>query len=604
MAYPGSPAETVTYAYLPQLSLNSVTGDNNYVTASNYDEAGRMISRNLANGKMQTFTYYGWTETSGDNAKGGLLKSIQVNGLQNLSYQYDAGGNITKITDAIAVQDQTFTYDSINRLTSAQATGSTGGGDGGYNETYGYDSATGNLNSKAGNNYTYGDSAHPHAATQMGSNSYSYDSNGNMTTRTSSGSTYSLGYDAEGRMTSVSGATTAAFVYDGDGNRVKSTIGTQTVAYIGPRVEYNITTNTMTRYYLFGSERIAMRVLDKWKTPNETNTIYYTLSDHLGSASIMTDTSGNRKTEYRYKAWGEDRYTYFASGTVQTAYQYTGQRNDPGMGGLLFYNARWYDSYLNQWAQPDSIIPDPSNPQDWDRYSYVRNSPINYNDPNGHGPVVQQNGQSAAQIIESDYFALAFLGIIVVQDQYLPFSIAEIQAFEGAAKDTANKLSETVGMSPIDAFRSVYNGGFSIKRCQKDQCSGFGWVTDANTLYIRKVYTNPEVAKRHIVHEFGHLLDQRYPLNPTFWDLRKSLAHEVPEYEFPGRTEGFAGGLDDWQFNQADNSWEEFADMYVGWVYDRWATKAQERWGGNVRSSYMERYMFQWLAVSNMENMR
>ncbi len=376
-----SPFPSLNYSYLPQMTLNGMA---NYVSSTSYDEAGRMISRVLGNGKTQTYTYYGWTETSGDNAKGGLLKSIQVNGLQNLSYQYDAGGNITKITDAIAVQDQTFTYDSINRLTSAQATGSTGGGDGGYNETYGYDSATGNLNSKAGNNYTYGDSAHPHAATQMGSNSYSYDSNGNMTTRTSSGSTYSLGYDAEGRMTSVSGATTAAFVYDGDGNRVKSTIGTQTVAYIGPRVEYNITTNTMTRYYLFGSERIAMRVLDKWKTPNETNTIYYTLSDHLGSASIMTDTSGNRKTEYRYKAWGEDRYTYFASGTVQTAYQYTGQRNDPGMGGLLFYNARWYDSYLNRFAQADSIIPGLGNPLAWDRYAGMANNPLRYNDPTGH----------------------------------------------------------------------------------------------------------------------------------------------------------------------------------------------------------------------------
>lgn len=41
-------------------------------------------------------------------------------------------------------------------------------------------------------------------------------------------------------------------------------------------------------------------------------------------------------------------------------------------------------SYLNRWAQPDSIIPDPSNPLDFDRYSYVRNNPINYVDPTGH----------------------------------------------------------------------------------------------------------------------------------------------------------------------------------------------------------------------------
>jgi hypothetical protein len=32
------------------------------------------------------------------------------------------------------------------------------------------------------------------------------------------------------------------------------------------------------------------------------------------------------------------------------------------------------------------LIPDPSNPQAWNRYSYVGNRPINFNDPTGHRP--------------------------------------------------------------------------------------------------------------------------------------------------------------------------------------------------------------------------
>ncbi len=36
--------------------------------------------------------------------------------------------------------------------------------------------------------------------------------------------------------------------------------------------------------------------------------------------------------------------------------------------------------------QPDSLIPDPSNPQAWNRYSYVGNNPVNFNDPTGHKP--------------------------------------------------------------------------------------------------------------------------------------------------------------------------------------------------------------------------
>jgi hypothetical protein len=43
-----------------------------------------------------------------------------------------------------------------------------------------------------------------------------------------------------------------------------------------------------------------------------------------------------------------------------------------------------YGSYLNHFSQPDTIIPDASNPQSFNRYSYVLNNPIRYNDPTGH----------------------------------------------------------------------------------------------------------------------------------------------------------------------------------------------------------------------------
>ena len=36
--------------------------------------------------------------------------------------------------------------------------------------------------------------------------------------------------------------------------------------------------------------------------------------------------------------------------------------------------------------QPDSLIPDPSNPQTFNRFSYVVNNPVNFNDPTGHDP--------------------------------------------------------------------------------------------------------------------------------------------------------------------------------------------------------------------------
>jgi hypothetical protein len=45
-------------------------------------------------------------------------------------------------------------------------------------------------------------------------------------------------------------------------------------------------------------------------------------------------------------------------------------------------------SYLNQFTQPDTIVPDPYNSQDWDRYSYARSNPLKYVDPDGHNPIL------------------------------------------------------------------------------------------------------------------------------------------------------------------------------------------------------------------------
>jgi hypothetical protein len=40
--------------------------------------------------------------------------------------------------------------------------------------------------------------------------------------------------------------------------------------------------------------------------------------------------------------------------------------------------------YINHFIQPDTIIPNPADPQSWNRYSYVGNNPIRYSDPSGH----------------------------------------------------------------------------------------------------------------------------------------------------------------------------------------------------------------------------
>jgi RHS repeat-associated protein len=86
----------------------------------------------------------------------------------------------------------------------------------------------------------------------------------------------------------------------------------------------------------------------------------------------------------RYKAWGEVRY---ASGDSHTDKTYTGQRSYTDDFGLMFYNARWYDSSIGHFAQADNIEVKAGDTQSLDRFAYVINNPINGTDPTGHKQV-------------------------------------------------------------------------------------------------------------------------------------------------------------------------------------------------------------------------
>jgi RHS repeat-associated protein len=45
---------------------------------------------------------------------------------------------------------------------------------------------------------------------------------------------------------------------------------------------------------------------------------------------------------------------------------------------------RYYDPEIGRFISPDTIVPDPYNPQCLNRYSYCLNNPLKYTDPSGH----------------------------------------------------------------------------------------------------------------------------------------------------------------------------------------------------------------------------
>lgn len=85
------------------------------------------------------------------------------------------------------------------------------------------------------------------------------------------------------------------------------------------------------------------------------------------------------------------RQTYFSYGAQRTTEgsalptdnTFTGQKSDDSTG-LMFYNARYYDTSLGRFTQPDTIVPNPLNPQSLNRFAYVLNNPLKYTDPTGH----------------------------------------------------------------------------------------------------------------------------------------------------------------------------------------------------------------------------
>ena len=108
--------------------------------------------------------------------------------------------------------------------------------------------------------------------------------------------------------------------------------------------------------------------------------VYFLYGDHLGSTSLTADGDGDVVPRQLDHPYGTVRW---ASGTLPTDFTFTGQRNDPSTQ-LIQMGARWYEVRIGRWVSADTIIPDPTNPQSLNRYSYVSNNPCNLIDPTGY----------------------------------------------------------------------------------------------------------------------------------------------------------------------------------------------------------------------------
>src|SRR5437588_2254466 len=107
---------------------------------------------------------------------------------------------------------------------------------------------------------------------------------------------------------------------------------------------------------------------------------YYRHTDWLDSSRFASTPSRTKYFDVAYAPYGED---YADSGT--TDLDFTGQNQDT-VSGLNDFMFREYSPSSSRWIQPDPSglgAVSMSNPQSWNRYAYVGNSPMNMVDPLG-----------------------------------------------------------------------------------------------------------------------------------------------------------------------------------------------------------------------------
>ena len=280
--------------------------------------------------------------------------------------QYDSVGNVTKIVDGVNSETIDYTYDELNRLLTASVPAG---------ESFVYDTI-GNMTSKSGAALDYGTTSPKHAVKSHGSTTYTYDVNGSMTAR----GTQTIKYDPERRPIRIQDGTSIhRSAYDGDGVRRKRMDSNGTVHYLGgyerKLAADSNSSDTVTKYYSasFGamSRPLAFR---------RGGTLHWVGSDHLGGTIRVMDSSFTALDGMRYKPYGEDRD---AGTSLNTDRKFTGQTEDE-TAGLYWYASRAYDPAIGRFVSPDSIVPDPSNPQSLNRYAYVYNNPLKFIDPSGH----------------------------------------------------------------------------------------------------------------------------------------------------------------------------------------------------------------------------
>ena len=178
-------------------------------------------------------------------------------------------------------------------------------------------------------------------------------------------------------VTTASGTTTLR--YDASGARVLKfgPGGSSTISLAGLYEQRRTVGTTQHVFYVPGTDgALAQVVYD----PMVGTSVSYIHRDRLGSASAVSDETGQVTERMFYDPFGARMGTSATTGDVRVGF--TGHMADQELG-LVDMKGRIYDPETRHFLSADPHVTAPLNAQSYNRYSYVLNNPINLVDPTG-----------------------------------------------------------------------------------------------------------------------------------------------------------------------------------------------------------------------------
>lgn len=305
--------------------------------------------------------------------------------IQNLQYDYDDAGNLAFRHDIAGsnFNFEEFEYDGVNRVVRSSRWTDPSAVEV-EDIVYG---PLGSIDYRTGiGNYDYDSTRTVTGVTSAGGSTFEYDDLGRQIQRDDAKITYA----ANRRVRSIQSETVSAtYAYDANSVLTRQVVDgeeTVTIGGIYRRTRSLPGGKTTEDYTVLGPEGVHARL--RFKPGDRAGELLYHHADHLGSTDVLTDAEGEIVQTQSYDLFGADRNPneWDEAGEYENSEDwesgFTGHKEER-IAGLTNMGGRMYDARLGRFASADPFIGSRADSQAFDRYSYVRNRPLNFTDPTG-----------------------------------------------------------------------------------------------------------------------------------------------------------------------------------------------------------------------------